>query len=53
MNADLILILNKGCIVQMGTHEELLAQSGTYRQVYDLQTRIEDELDREIAGVGG
>jgi ATP-binding cassette subfamily B protein len=49
MNADLILILDKGRIVQKGTHEELLALEGTYRRIYELQTRIEDELDREIA----
>jgi ATP-binding cassette subfamily B protein len=50
MNADQIIILDKGKIVQKGTHDELLGQDGTYRRIYDLQTRIEDELDKEIAG---
>lgn len=49
MNADLILVLDKGQIVQMGTHIELVKQEGIYRQIFDIQTRIETELDREIA----
>jgi ATP-binding cassette subfamily B protein len=48
MNADLIVVLDKGEIVQMGTHEELLAQEGMYRKIYDIQTRVEDELAQEI-----
>jgi ATP-binding cassette subfamily B protein len=50
MDADLILVLDEGRIVQRGTHEELVAQPGIYRQVYDLQARIEDELEKELAG---
>ena len=53
MNADLILVLDKGCIVQRGTHEELVAQDGMYRQIYDLQARIEDELTQELASFSG
>lgn len=52
MNADLILVLDKGRIVQRGTHEELMQVDGIYRQTYDMQARIEDELEREIASVG-
>jgi ATP-binding cassette subfamily B protein len=51
MNADLILVLDKGRIVQRGTHEELVELPGIYRQVYEMQARIEDELEREIASV--
>ena len=54
MNADLILVLDKGRIVQHGTHDELMAQEGMYRQIYDLQARIEDELQQELeSGVRG
>ncbi len=49
MIADLILVMDKGEIVQKGTHEELLAQEGAYREIYDIQTRIDDELEIEIA----
>ncbi|HSF83986.1 MAG TPA: ABC transporter ATP-binding protein [Anaerolineales bacterium] len=49
MNADLIIVLDKGRIVQMGNHDELIEQSGIYRTIYDIQTRIEEELGKEIA----
>jgi ATP-binding cassette subfamily B protein len=49
MNADLILVLDQGRIVQRGTHDELMAQEGIYRRIYDLQARIEDELEQELA----
>jgi ATP-binding cassette, subfamily B, bacterial len=50
MNADLILVLDKGKVVQKGTHEELLAdKDGMYRKIYDIQTRIDEELENEIA----
>lgn len=51
MNADLILVLDKGEIVQRGTHETLVSQPGIYQQIYDLQARIESELEEEIASV--
>ena len=51
MTADLILVMDKGRIVQRGTHDELMQEPGIYRQVYDVQARIEDELEREIASV--
>jgi ABC-type multidrug transport system fused ATPase/permease subunit len=35
---DLILVLDRGRIVERGTHEELLARRGLYRQLYDAQT---------------
>ena len=48
MGADLILVMEKGKIIQKGTHEELYAQDGMYRKIYDLQTRIDEELEMEI-----
>ncbi len=48
MNADLILVLDKGRIVQKGTHTDLVSQDGVYRQIYEIQTRIESELEKEI-----
>ncbi|MEO8357119.1 MAG: ABC transporter ATP-binding protein [Chloroflexota bacterium] len=52
MVADLILVLDKGEVVQMGTHEELVSQKdGMYRKIYDIQTRIDEELENEISRV--
>ena len=43
-SADMILVLDGGHIVQRGTHSELLAQEGLYRQIYDLQLRDQEEF---------
>jgi ATP-binding cassette subfamily B protein len=52
MIADLILVLDKGEVIQMGTHEELVSQTdGMYRRIYDIQTRIDEELEIEISSV--
>jgi len=48
MSADLIVILENGQTTQIGTHDELVIQDGMYRQIFDIQTRIEYELEEEI-----
>ena len=40
-SADQILVLEEGAIVERGTHDELLAVDGRYRQLHDKQYRIE------------
>lgn len=40
--ADCILVLDKGHIVERGTHEQLLAHNGLYREIYDLQLRDQE-----------
>ena len=49
MSANLILVLDKGRIIQMGTHEQLVAQDGMYKKIFELQTLIESELEQEIS----
>jgi subfamily B ATP-binding cassette protein MsbA len=41
MNADRIIVLKNGSIVEDGRHEELLAQNGEYKNLYDQQFRDE------------
>ena len=42
-SADQILVLEGGEIVERGTHDELLAVNGRYRQLYDKQYRFEKD----------
>ncbi|MBW6466064.1 MAG: ABC transporter ATP-binding protein/permease [Brevefilum sp.] len=51
MDADLILVFDKGEIVQKGTHKELMQTSGMYQDIFDIQTKIEVELEKEISSV--
>ncbi len=51
-NADLILVMDKGRIIQHGKHQDLVNQFGVYNQIFNIQTRIEDELEKELASAG-
>ena len=45
-NADKILVLDKGQIVETGTHQELMDQKGLYQYLYNLKAlQIETEMD--------
>lgn len=49
-NADQILVLDEGRIVERGTHSELLALNGPYTRLYDLQLREQEEFEsRQLA----
>lgn len=43
-NADLVIVLNDGSIVETGTHEQLLAQNGIYAGIYETQL-LQEELE--------
>jgi ATP-binding cassette subfamily B protein len=38
-HADLIATLDHGALVEHGTHDELIARGGLYKQMHDVQTR--------------
>lgn len=42
-NADLILVMNQGDIIEQGTHEELLAKNGFYANLYNSQFQEAEE----------
>lgn len=41
-DANCIYVLDKGRIIESGSHEELLAQNGTYKKMYQLQAGMMD-----------
>ena len=45
LNADKIILLENGCISAMGTHEELLATSSIYQDIYYTQFKKEEKTD--------
>ena len=48
-NADLILVLNHGEVVEQGTHDELLAKGGLYYQLYEAQTGRAAAIEAQYA----
>ena len=51
MQADKILVLNDGELSEIGTHQELIARPGIYKDIYDIQMAAADrELLREEEG---
>jgi ATP-binding cassette subfamily B protein len=49
LNADQILVLDKGEIAARGVHEELLASSELYAQIYSSQLQDERDLHADLA----
>jgi len=45
--ADQILVLDKGRIVQRGKHDELLAEGGLYREIYELELRDQESAQAQ------
>ena len=47
--ADLILVVEDGHIIQQGTHQQLIHQPGLYARIFNIQTALEEEFARHSA----
>ncbi|WP_419817658.1 ABC transporter ATP-binding protein [Glaciibacter flavus] len=52
-DADLILVMEHGDIVEQGTHEELIGREGAYYRLYNSQFEGATDIDAELAAVTG
>jgi ATP-binding cassette subfamily B protein len=48
-NADQIIVLKDGHVAEQGTHDELIAMGGAYREIYDVQLRDQEDLAKSAA----
>jgi ATP-binding cassette subfamily B protein len=46
-DCDRIIVLDKGRIIESGTHYELIMNNGFYKKIYDIQVKIEDEIKQD------
>ena len=53
MDADRIIVLNDGRVMEQGSHEELMKLGGIYRRVYALQSGVAEELKEIESEEGG
>jgi len=44
MQADKILVLDKGRVSDIGTHDELISRAGIYKSIYDVQMNLSDDI---------
>ncbi len=47
LNADLIIVFNKGRVEAVGKHEEIMNTSPTYKKLYNMQFRVEQEVTED------
>jgi subfamily B ATP-binding cassette protein MsbA len=47
-NADKIVVLDKGRIVEMGTHKELIAKAGHYAALHNMQFKTEKKTEQDV-----
>jgi ABC-type multidrug transport system fused ATPase/permease subunit len=42
-------VLDRGRLVQSGSHAELIQQDGLYRRIWEIQNELADELQEKLA----
>lgn len=45
MDADMIMVMDKGEISQIGTHQQLIDQDGIYKDIYTIQSSMKEEVE--------
>jgi ABC-type transport system involved in cytochrome bd biosynthesis fused ATPase/permease subunit len=50
--ADVILVMDDGRIIEKGTHSELLARGGLYREIYELQLSDQESFRETMESLG-
>ncbi len=48
MQADKILVMEDGMITHSGTHDELLFEGGLYKEVFEIQNSLEEDLSTSV-----
>jgi len=51
MNADLILVMDSGKIIQKGKHDDLINQEGIYSEINKIQNKLSIQLQKELDGL--
>ena len=52
MEADQIIVLDQGEIVEQGTHEELLKKDGLYKRIWEIQHQLKVDFETQVEGGG-
>jgi subfamily B ATP-binding cassette protein MsbA len=52
LNADCIVVMEKGRIIEIGRHEELFQKDGHYKRIYQMQFQ-QDESASSFKSIGG
>jgi ATP-binding cassette subfamily B protein len=48
MEADQIIVLDKGSVAAVGKHDDLIKKDGLYKVLWDIQSKLESDFDEEL-----
>jgi len=48
-DCDRIIVLDKGRVIEQGSHNELIMNNGFYKKIFDIQVSIEEEIEKDIS----
>ena len=50
-NADRILVMDNGCIIQQGSHQQLAEEQGPYRRLCEIQGALDESIRNDLEGL--